>query len=234
MTAGTDQGPATSTRWLVWLAAALVVVFGTRQLFGSGFPVVGQLLPMPSWATLLHRFVSGWQPTGVGTTDPTTPGHRDPRARRHGPVRRRGAAREDRRARVHPRRRHGMARLTRPLGTAWARVTSTVIYLAIPVPYDALATGHWDALVMYAACPWIVHLLGQASRVDPYADGAGARPTGRGPTASRPRPARRGGGVIAPGANGRSAASAPACIDTVGATRTGHAARVRAGPGATR
>ena len=62
----------------------------------------------------------------------------------------------------------GMARLTRPLGTAWARVTSTVIYLAIPVPYDALATGHWDALVMYAACPWIVHLLAQASRVDPY------------------------------------------------------------------
>ena len=33
-----------------------------------------------------------------------------------------------------------MARLTRPLGTAWARVTSTVIYLAMPVPYDAL--GH--------------------------------------------------------------------------------------------
>jgi GT2 family glycosyltransferase len=172
VTAGTGDGPATSTRWLVWLAAALVVVFGTRQLFGSGLPVVGQLLPLPTWSTLMHRFVSGWQPTGVGTTDPTTPAT--------GILGLAGMVLFGSMGLLEkivvlgciPVGAMGMARLTRPLGTAWARVTSTVIYLAIPVPYDALATARWDALVMYAACPWILHLLGQASRVDPYGEPA--------------------------------------------------------------
>jgi GT2 family glycosyltransferase len=166
--AGTAQGPATTTRWMVWLVAALVVVFGTRQLFGSGFPVVGQLLPLPSWTTLVHRFVSGWQPTGVGTTNPASPAT--------GILGLAGMVLFGSMGLLDkivvlgciPVGAMGMARLTRPLGTAWARVTSTVIYLAIPVPYDALATAHWDALVLYAACPWIVHLLGQASRVDPH------------------------------------------------------------------
>jgi GT2 family glycosyltransferase len=168
VTAGTAEGPATSTRWLVWLAAALVVVFGTRQLFGSGFPVVGQLLSMPSWTTLVHRFVSGWQPTGVGTTDPATPAT--------GILGLAGMLLFGSMGLLEkivvlgciPVGAIGMARLTRPLGTPWARVVSTVIYLAIPVPYDALATAHWDALILYAACPWIVLLLGQASGVGPF------------------------------------------------------------------
>jgi GT2 family glycosyltransferase len=170
VTAGMAVGPATSTRWMVWLAAALVVVFGTRQLFGSGFPVVGQLLPMPPWTNLMHHFLSGWQPTGVGTTDPTTPATGI--LGLTGMVLFGSVGLLDKIVVLGciPVGAMGMARLTRPLGTAWARVTSTVIYLAIPVPYDALATGHWDALVIYAACPWILHLLGQASRVDPYAE----------------------------------------------------------------
>ncbi len=192
ITAGIAQGPATSTRWLVWLAAALVVVFGTRQLFGSGLPVVGQFLAMPSWTTLLHRFVSGWQPTGVGTTDPATPAT--------GILGLAGMVLFGSMGLLDkivvlgciPVGAIGMARLTRPLGTAWARVTSTVIYLAIPVPYDALATAHWDALVMYAACPWIVSLLGRASGVDPYGRSRAAVDEAN-RARSRPR-ARRGPG----------------------------------------
>jgi GT2 family glycosyltransferase len=169
-TPGFDEGPATSTRWLVYLAAALVVVVGTRQLFGSGFPVVGQLLPMPTWTTLVHRFVSGWQPTGVGTTDPATPATGILGLSGmvlFGSV---GVLEKIVVLGCIPVGAVGMARLTRPLGTAWARVTSTIIYLAIPVPYDALATARWDGLIMYAACPWILHLLGQASRVEPYGE----------------------------------------------------------------
>ncbi len=205
---GNGPGSGDVTRWLVWLAAGLVVVFGTRQLFGSGFPVVGQLLSMPSWTTLVHRFVSGWQPTGVGTTDPATPAT--------GILGLAGMVLFGSMGLLDkivvlgciPVGAIGMARLTRPLGTAWARVTSTVIYLAIPVPYDALATAHWDALVLYAACPWIVHLLGQASRVDPYAERrAGSRRRRRrrtgtaaaASTARREHRAVRGNGVaVAP------------------------------------
>ena len=175
--AGIAQGPATSTRWMVWLVAALVVVIGTRQLFGAGLPVVGQLLPMPSWATLLHRFVSGWQPTGVGSTDPTTPATGILGVAGFVLFGSMGLLDKIAVLGCIPVGAMGMARLTRPLGTPWARVISTVIYLAIPVPYDALATGNWDALVIYAACPWILHLLGQASRVDPYGEDGEDAPT---------------------------------------------------------
>jgi len=191
VTAGSAQGPATATRWMVWLAAALVVVVGTRQLFGSGLPVIGQLLPMPSWTTLLHRFVSGWQPTGVGTTDPATPATGI--LGLAGMVLFGGMGLLDKIVVLGciPVGAVGMARLTRPLGTAWARVTSTVIYLAIPVPYDALATAHWDALIVYAACPWILHLLGQASRVEPYGRDPAAPDGGELLVERSPRAARR-------------------------------------------
>jgi len=209
VTAGTAQGPARSTRWLVWLAAALVVVFGTRQLFGSGLPVVGQLLSMPSWTTLLHRFVSGWQPTGVGTTDPATPAT--------GILGLAGMLLFGGMGLLEkivvlgciPVGAVGMARLTRPLGTAWARVTSTVIYLAIPVPYDALATAHWDALVMYAACPWIVHLLGQASRVDPYGDTDQASEANGSGTVEEGVIGTAGASTAGPSTSGANTAAAP-------------------------
>jgi GT2 family glycosyltransferase len=212
VTAGVDVGPAPSTRWLVWLAAALVVVVGTRQLFGPGLPVIGQFLPMPSWTTLMHRFVSGWQPSGVGTTDPTSPATGI--LGLGGMVLFGSMGLLDKIVVLGciPVGAIGMARLTRPLGTGWARVTSTVIYLALPVAYDALATGHWDALVVYAAGPWVLHLLGQASRVAPYAfdpagdDHHGADPpTGLGaggPSAPRPlRPWRHSllGSILALG-----------------------------------
>ncbi|HUO49884.1 MAG TPA: glycosyltransferase family 2 protein, partial [Acidimicrobiales bacterium] len=58
---------------VAWSALALFFVFGSRGLFGSGLPYVGQVLAMPSVGTFLHRFAAGWQPAGVGTTDPTSP-----------------------------------------------------------------------------------------------------------------------------------------------------------------
>jgi hypothetical protein len=153
---------------VVWLAVALALVFGTRQLLGSGFPFVGQLLPMPSWSMLLHHFASGWQPTGVGTTDPTSPATGI--LGLAGMVLFGGVGLLQKIVVLGciPVGALGMARLARPMGTAWGRVTCTIIYLAIPVPYDALATGRWDALVMYAASPWMLALLGRASGVKPY------------------------------------------------------------------
>jgi len=174
---GTDvapaPGPATSTRAVVWLAVALVLVFGTRQLLGPGFPFVGQLLPMPSAGTLLHRFLSGWQPTGVGTTDPTTPATG---LLGLGGTLLFGGVGLLQKVLVFgcvPLGALGMSRLARPLGTPWARITATVIYVAVPVPYDALASGRVDVLAVYGACPWILNRLARASRAAPHDQPAG-------------------------------------------------------------
>ncbi|HLI72523.1 MAG TPA: glycosyltransferase family 2 protein [Acidimicrobiales bacterium] len=163
------NGPAPATRRVVWLIVALVLVIGTRQLLGSGFPFLGQLLPLPSWDNLLHRYVSGWQPTGVGTTDPTSPATGllgVAGMLLFGGV---GLLQKVVVLGCIPLGALGMARLARPLNTAWARLTATIIYLAIPVPYDALATGRWDALVMYGAGPWMLNLMARASGADPFA-----------------------------------------------------------------
>ena len=177
---GVDE-PSNSTRWLVLAAAALVVVFGSRQLIGPGFPFVGQFLALPGWSTLLHRFASGWQPTGVGSTDPTSPAAGVLGVSGlvlFGSV---GLLQKVVVLGCIPVGALGMARLVRPLGTTWARITAVVIYLAVPVPYDAIATARFDALVAYAACPWMLHLLGRISGVEPHRwwgrSGGDGRPT---------------------------------------------------------
>jgi GT2 family glycosyltransferase len=162
------RADALSLRVAVWAVVVVVLVFGTRQLLGSGFPYVGQLLPLPSAATLLHRFLSGWQPSGVGTTDPTSPvtGILGVAGMiLFGGV---GLLQKIVVLGCIPAGAVGMARLIRPTGSRRAGLASTLVYLAVPLPYDALATGRWDALLAYAACPWIVGFLARASRLAPF------------------------------------------------------------------
>jgi hypothetical protein len=153
---------------VTWLVVVLVLFFGTRQLLGSGFPYVGQLLPLPSAGSLLHRFLSGWQPSGVGTTDPTSPATGILGVAGmilFGGV---GLLQKIVVLGCIPIGALGMARLVRPVGSPRARLVSTLVYLAVPLPYDALATGRWDALLGYAACPWIVGFLARASKFAPF------------------------------------------------------------------
>jgi GT2 family glycosyltransferase len=162
------RADALSLRVVVWAVVVIVLVFGTRQLLGSGFPYVGQFLPLPSAGTLLHRFFSGWQPSGVGTTDPTSPATGILGVAGmilFGGV---GLLQKIIVLGCIPAGALGMARLVRPLGSRRARLASTLVYLAVPVPYDAMATGRWDALLAYAACPWIVSFLARASKLAPF------------------------------------------------------------------
>jgi GT2 family glycosyltransferase len=164
------RADALSLRLVAWAIAVLVLIFGTRQLLGGGFPYVGQLLPLPSAGSLVHRFLSGWQPTGVGTTDPTSPATGVLGVFGYllfGGV---GLLQKIVVLGCIPLGALGMTRLVRPVGSQRARLVSTLVYLALPLPYDALATGRWDALVAYAAAPWIVGYLARASRLAPYGD----------------------------------------------------------------
>ena len=159
---------ALSLRVVVWAVVVVVLLFGTRQLLGGGFPFLGQFLPLPSAGTLLHRFFSGWQPSGVGTTDPTSPATGVLGIAGmilFGGV---GLLQKIVVLGCVPLGALGMSRLVRPVGSARARLVSTLVYLALPLPYDALATGRWDALLGYAACPWFVGFLARASRLAPF------------------------------------------------------------------
>ena len=71
----------------------------------------------------------------------------------------------------------GAWRLTRDLGAARARVVAVIVYLSVPVPYNALARGRVPGLVAYAAAPWLLSRLMRLTGADPIdADEGRLRP----------------------------------------------------------
>lgn len=168
-----DNGaaPAPAGRYgriVTFAVVALVLVVGSRQLLGSGFPFFGGLLPLPSWSTLLHRFAAGWQTQGLGSLNPTSPATGPLGV---GALLLGGSSVLLQKVVVLgciPLGAWGMSRLVRPFAHTRARVAACVAYVALPVAYDALAQGRWDTLLAYAAAPWIVARLAQASGLEPF------------------------------------------------------------------
>ena len=70
----------------------------------------------------------------------------------------------------------GVVRLLRPFGSQRASLVAGLSYLAMALPYNALALGRWGALVVYAGAPWVLARLFRATGSAPY--GADGRPAG--------------------------------------------------------
>ena len=163
------------------VAAAVLVVLviagliGSRHLPSGDIPAVGQLAPFPdSPFTFLRHFAVGWRRIGLGTEAPAPPafallggagvlvlGHmsllRTLLVLGAWPV---GAI--------------GAWRLTRDIGVARARMVAVIVYLSVPVPYNALARGRAGGLVAYAAAPWLLSRLMRLTGSDPFDDESGA------------------------------------------------------------
>ncbi len=155
-------------RVLAVVITFLVLALGTRDLFFGTLPLVGQLAPLPSWATNWHHFVSGWQSAGVGTTAPASPAF--------GLVGITGTVLFGAMGTLQrilllgciPLGAWGVSRFMRPLVSPRARVIAVICYLGLPLPYGALGTGRWDGLVAYAVFPFIAWRLAAAAGVAPY------------------------------------------------------------------
>ncbi len=153
---------------VAWVVVLALILFGSRQLATASFPAVGQLSPWPGWTTFLGHFFSGWRSTGLGASAPAPlafalaglsgmllAGHMG--FLQHLAVL--GAL---------PLGALGAWHLGRPFGSKWARVATMVVYAVIPLPYGALGLGQWDVLVAYAVAPWVLHMLAQATGLEPY------------------------------------------------------------------
>ena len=171
------SGPGISGRFVTWAVVVFVLLVGSRQLLGLGFPWMAGLLRLPDWSTLLHRFWVGWQGPGLSNADPTTPAT--------APLGVAALILFGSSALLQkilvlgclPFGAWGMSRLVRPFGSIRARVAAVVAYVSLPLAYDALATGRWDALLAYGFAPWIVLRLARASGLEPFTAGNGERPT---------------------------------------------------------
>jgi GT2 family glycosyltransferase len=148
----------------------IVLVIGTRSLFGKGLPQIGTL-PNTSagWSSLWRSWWSAWQPSGLGVSAPGSPGMAllglvgtvlfgAVGTLEHvvvlgplvvGPI--------------------GAYRLARHWGSPRGQLVAAVTYALVPLPYNALAGGHFDGLLVYAGMPWVLSLLLRVSAVVPVA-----------------------------------------------------------------
>ncbi|HWE54983.1 MAG TPA: glycosyltransferase [Acidimicrobiales bacterium] len=143
-------------------------VVGTRSLFGRPLGQIGTL-PNTSggWATIWRSWWSAWQPGGLGA-----PGAGSPAMALLGLLDTVlfGAAGTLEHVVVlaplvlGP---LGAYRGARLWGSRRGQVIATVTYALVPLPYNALAGGHWDGLVAYGATPWVLSILFRLSSVVP-------------------------------------------------------------------
>ncbi len=173
-----DVDPAAWSPGTVLVAAALagVVLFGSRHLITRFVPVVGEMVSAGGGSReLLGTWAGGWRSVGLGA-DAATPaitgalgllgtllaGQTD-------------LARTLLTVGLLPLGIIGAHRLAGPTGSKRAQVAAAVAYAAVPLPYDALASGRWSALAAYAAAPWMLSRLARASGVMPFGPRADRR-----------------------------------------------------------
>jgi GT2 family glycosyltransferase len=163
-----SQQGASGTGWAV-AGVIVVVAFGVRNLVAGHLPLVGQLLPLPAPSVLLREFFGGWQDGGWQTTGPA------PTAfgllGLFGTILLNSTAQLEKLLVLGPIivGAVGMHRLLRPLGSSRARVAGTIAYLGLPLLWNGVAAGNLQALVTFAAMPFVLSRICRATRLAPFA-----------------------------------------------------------------
>ncbi|MFP5377524.1 MAG: glycosyltransferase [Acidimicrobiia bacterium] len=165
---------------VVWGGVALVLLAGSRHLLTGRIPAVHQLAPFPGAWSMLQSFLSGWHQSGLGSESPAPAAFA---LLGLGSAALGGASGLLRTAVVLgalPLGAVGAYRLAAPLGSLRARLAALVVYVAVPMPYNALSRGQLGGLVAYALAPWLLRSLLRATGLAPFGDGprpgAGLRP----------------------------------------------------------
>ena len=151
------------------LVAGVILGFGSRYLLSDGLPVIGRFQLLPDDPLDLFRsWWYGWRSTATGmeTVGPDglsalgvllaiLPGNDQllwswmvVAAIPIGAI--------------------GVWRLVRPIGGGRSRAVAFLVYLAIPLPYDALREGRLTPLAVYALLPWLTKRLAVSQGVSPY------------------------------------------------------------------
>jgi GT2 family glycosyltransferase len=156
-------------RATAWIIAGLLLLLGSRGVISGRLPAVGQFAPFPSWSSTFSQFAAGWHPSGVGSTAPATPALALVGLVGTVLLGAMGLAQKVLIFACLPLGAWGAVRLMRPFGSQRASLVTGLAYLAMALPYNALALGRWGALVAYAGAPWILARLFRATRTAPYA-----------------------------------------------------------------
>ncbi|MBO0715461.1 MAG: glycosyltransferase family 2 protein, partial [Acidimicrobiales bacterium] len=166
--AGGRTGLPRGAPLVFWVLVMALVLFGSRALLGQPFPLVGQLAPLPGWSGLLHTYLGGYRPTGLGSSAAS------PLAFAllgFGSLLLAGGSGLLQHLVVLgtlPLAGLGAWRLAAPLPSRWSRMAAAAAYLAVPLPYDFLGQGNWSALIAYAGMPFVLTRLSASIGSAPF------------------------------------------------------------------
>ncbi|HKH05045.1 MAG TPA: glycosyltransferase family 2 protein [Acidimicrobiales bacterium] len=166
---GDARDPASWTAATVagWAAIVAVLAFGSRHMLTRVVPAVGEMVSIGAPGEMVAEWASGWRHTGLGqaTAAPTVLGVLGGLSSLLGGD---GMLRTALTVGLIPLGVVGAHRLLRPVGLQRAQLVAAVAYAAVPLPYNALSNGRWQALAAYAAAPWLLARLAAALRLAPF------------------------------------------------------------------
>jgi GT2 family glycosyltransferase len=167
--AGALQSGGFRNAAIVWGGVALVLVAGSRHLITRGVPAVGELVPFTSSPIeLLRAWASGWRTAGLGSEAPVPTAYGILGGLGLLSAGTMGLLRTVLTLGLLPLGGLTMYRLAAPVGSRWAQIVALLVYLCNPLPYNALATGRWGALALYASAPVLVGILARISGLAPF------------------------------------------------------------------
>ena len=153
---------------VVGVATVILVMLGARDLIAGGIPAVGDLPRLGSSSDLLSGWWSEFRPVGLGQEGfaPTGLGvltllswlffgETD-------------LLRTVLIVGMVPLGALGVWRLMHPFDSRWIQGVALAVYLANPVPYNALANGVWSALLLYGAMPWLMRAVLNGAGLAPF------------------------------------------------------------------
>jgi GT2 family glycosyltransferase len=152
-----------------WLVVLAIVLLGSRLLISGSVPAFGDLPAFPSSPReLFAEWASWWRAVGLGGYGSAPTGLALLGAGGIATFAHMGLLRMLLVVGLLVLGLVGAWRLTGPMSSIRSRVVGLVIYLAIPVPYNAIASGRWGGLVVWAAAPFMLARLARATGRAPY------------------------------------------------------------------
>lgn len=149
--------------------AAFILVVGSRGLLFGNLPAIGEFARFSRGpSSLVSSWFSGWRDSGLGSAGGAPAGTGVFGVLGFVFFGAMGVLRKVAILGLLPLGAVGAWRLAGPIGSTRPRVASLLVYVAIPVPYNALAQGRWSALVAWAAAPWFLLGLGRAAGIAPF------------------------------------------------------------------
>jgi GT2 family glycosyltransferase len=152
---------------VAWIAVLVGLVVGSRSFFDGGLPPVGEFLAFPeSPRRLLETFLSGWNPNGAGATSPNPTGWATLSGLSVFTLFHMGLLQTLFVLALIVVGAAGVWRLAAVFPSTRARIAALLVYALSPLVSGAMSGGRLTVLVVFAATPWVLHLVRRAAGVE--------------------------------------------------------------------